>query len=258
MTGVIEADIISNLNPNVLGYVQRLVNGDKTLEEINLGWHNLTYTNIILLFEALKTYSKHPNCGHCTLHPKEKHFRSGNLWRLAINDNNIGVEGMKVVASALRSMALTPFGCSLKSLDIDHNNIGVEGMKVLCDTLKFMTLTKSGCRLHELDLWNNNIGDEGMKVLCDALKFMTSRGKCHIKVLHMGCNNIGHEGMKVWIDTLRYMVSQPPFTRALGGCFLISSDIGTNFISSACYYTLIRLRKNASENTFILRSCLFC
>ena len=49
-------------------------------------------------------------------------------------------------------------------LYMSNNNIGVEGAKAIAEALK---VNKS---ITELYLWNNNIGDEGAKAIAEALK----------------------------------------------------------------------------------------
>ena len=53
---------------------------------------------------------------------------------------------------------------SITTLDLGGNNIGVEGAKAIAEALK---VNES---ITELNLYNNNIGDEGAKAIAEALK----------------------------------------------------------------------------------------
>jgi proline dehydrogenase len=53
---------------------------------------------------------------------------------------------------------------NLQKICLNRNNIGDEGAKYLADAIKLNSM------LLKVDLWNNNIGDEGVKYLEDAIK----------------------------------------------------------------------------------------
>jgi len=108
------------------------------------------------------------------------------LTTLDIQANNIGPEGAKALANALKT------NTTLTTLDIQANNIGPEGAKALADALKTNTI------LTTLKLWSNNIGPEGAKALANALKTNTT-----LTTLDLSRNNIGQEGANALADALR-------------------------------------------------------
>ena len=76
--------------------------------------------------------------------------------------NNIGAEGAKYVAEALK------VNTSLTEIHLDGNNIGAEGAKYVAEALKVNT------SLTKIHLGGNNIGAEGAKYVAEALKVNTS------------------------------------------------------------------------------------
>ena len=82
---------------------------------------------------------------------------NGTIKTLYLGFNNIGVEGAKHLADALK------VNKTLEKIDLRWNNISDEGLKHLADALK------DNDTLQVIDLHRNNIGDEGAKHLADAL-----------------------------------------------------------------------------------------
>ena len=94
-----------------------------------------------------------------------------------LQHNNIGAEGAKYVAEALK------VNTSLTKIDLRWNNIGDEGAKYVAEALKVNT------SLTKINLFHNNIGAEGAKYVAEALKVNTS-----LTNIRLGWNNIGAEG----------------------------------------------------------------
>eukprot|EP00943_MAST-04B_sp_MAST-4B-sp1_P003124 g3124.t1 len=91
-----------------------------------------------------------------------------SLKEISLSSNNIGAEGGKELAEALKELAeALKVNTSLEKIDLRNNTIGDEGAKYVAEALKVTTSLK------EIYLWNNNIGDEGAKELAEALKVNT-------------------------------------------------------------------------------------
>ena len=73
----------------------------------------------------------------------------GECTSLEVNRNNVGVEGAKALAEALKT------NTALTSLDLYRNSVGDEGAKALAESLKTNTALTS------LNLNWNSVGDEG-------------------------------------------------------------------------------------------------
>jgi len=70
------------------------------------------------------------------------------------------------VSKAGRSKEAQDLINSVHTIDLDSNNIGAEGMKSLADALKINST------VHTIDLYNNSIGAEGMKSLASCLRVL--------------------------------------------------------------------------------------
>ena len=101
------------------------------------------------------------------------------LEELYLSRNNIGAEGVKCLAAALK------VNTTLERLELTNNNVGDEGAKYLAEALK-VNIT-----LERIYLYGNNIGDEGAKYLARAL--MVNKTLQHI---YLADNKIGDEGAK--------------------------------------------------------------
>jgi Ran GTPase-activating protein (RanGAP) involved in mRNA processing and transport len=84
------------------------------------------------------------------------------LTSLDLNSNNIGDEGAKAIAEALKRLMAV-----LTSLDLNSNNIGDEGAKAIAEALKVNAVFRG---FFWLRLECNNIGDEGAKAIAEALE----------------------------------------------------------------------------------------
>ena len=108
------------------------------------------------------------------------------LTNLGLVNNNIGDEGAKALAAALRVNAV------LKSLDVGGNEIGDEGAAAIAEALQGNEV------LTNLNLTDNDIHNEGATVIAEAL-----RGNGVLTTLVLLRNNIGDEGAKALASALR-------------------------------------------------------
>ena len=81
-----------------------------------------------------------------------------NLEWLNLYDNNIGDEGCRTIAPALRTMP------NLKRLSLSYNNIGDEGLAVLSNVVSAIPL------LDELLLNDNKISNVGCQCLLELIE----------------------------------------------------------------------------------------
>ena len=140
-----------------------------------------------------------------------------------LSRNQIGVEGAKVLADALKSgMAV------LTDLNLRDNDIGPEGAKALADALMSGTAV-----LNRLVLDQNSVGDEGAVALGEALKSNKT-----LKELDLyGCN-IGAEGGKA-------------LAAALGTAVLTSLDVGYNDLDEEAALGIVRAARQHDKMTFL-------
>jgi hypothetical protein len=116
-------------------------------------------------------------------------IRAGRSWLSVGNTahSNIGDEGAKAIAAALR-------GSSVTTLNLYNNNIGDEGAKAIAAALRGSSVTT-------LHLYNNKIGDEGAKAVAAALNGRENAAS--VTTLNLNDNNIGDEGAKAIAAALR-------------------------------------------------------
>ena len=121
------------------------------------------------------------------------------LTELTLSYNNLGAEGAKALADALKSGKAV-----LTSLNLASNRIGVEGAKALASALKsgravLTTLNLSNNRL--CGIWYNYKGQQGtydpsgIQALASALA-----GTSVLTKLDASWNGLGDEGKKVLRD----------------------------------------------------------
>ena len=110
---------------------------------------------------------------------KTDRLKNNFLKEIYLNNNNIGAEGAKHVAEALK------VSTSLKWINLSGNNIRDKGAKHIADALKVNN------SLERIWLLRNNIGVEGAKYLSGALNVNTS-----LKTFYLNGNNIRDEGAK--------------------------------------------------------------
>ena len=92
-----------------------------------------------------------------------KLVKNNEATTLYLENNQIGVEGAKALANALR------INTSVTTLELGyHSKIGHEGAKALANSLRINTSVTT------LHLRDNQIGDEGAKTLANALKINTT------------------------------------------------------------------------------------
>ena len=105
---------------------------------------------------------------------------------LVLEHNNIGDEGAKAIAEALKVNAV------MTTLNLRVNNIGVEGAKAIAEALKVNAV------LNKLSLGGNEIGVVGAKAIAEALKV-----NAVLTTLHLDANNIGAVGAKAIAEALK-------------------------------------------------------
>lgn len=139
--------------------------------------------------------------------------RSSSVWRLKVlylDGNNIGIEGVKMVAEALKVMAFSRHRCCIKRFSLCSTNIGVEEVKIIADTLKTIALSHptskplldSERRLCLLDLGHNHIGCEGMNIVSDVLK-ITTLYRFPLKTLYVWDNNISNATFETIVEKMK-------------------------------------------------------
>jgi len=102
------------------------------------------------------------------------------------NNKNIGPEGAKAIAEALKVNAV------LTTLVLYTNSIGDEGAIAIAEALKVNAVVTT------LVLGGNNIGDEGAIAIAEALKVTAV-----LTILRLDENNIGAEGAKAIAEALK-------------------------------------------------------
>ena len=109
---------------------------------------------------------------------KTKHLRDGSWTIFHLNNYNIGAEGVKAVAEALK------VNTTLTCIELAYNKIDDGRAKAIAEALKVNT------SLTEIYLGENKIGDKGAKAIAAALKVNTSL----TSTIYLYFNNIGDEG----------------------------------------------------------------
>ena len=121
-----------------------------------------------------------------------------NPWQaLYLNDNQVGDDGAKALASAVANGALK--NCT--QLRLSDNKIGNDGMCSLADALANGALPQ----LRSLFLPRNQIGDEGMAALADAIKPVSAGGSgalAQAGYVVLSDNNIGDDGLRALSSAL--------------------------------------------------------
>jgi hypothetical protein len=107
------------------------------------------------------------------------------LVKLDLSGNNIGDDGAKAIADALK------VNHSLETLYLNDNNIGDDGAKAIADALK------DNKSLDKLDLDDNKIDDDGAKAIADALKV-----NHRLESLLLRNNNISADGKEYLLSLL--------------------------------------------------------
>jgi Ran GTPase-activating protein (RanGAP) involved in mRNA processing and transport len=136
------------------------------------------------------------------------------LTKLSLWGNNIGSDGAKAIAEALKVNAV------VTTLDLGRNKIGDEGAKAIAEALKVNAVVTT------LYLYDNNIGPEGAMAIAEALKVnavLTSvdlrfnsigdvgamaiaealKVNAVVTTLDLGDNRFGDEGAKAIAEALK-------------------------------------------------------
>ena len=108
------------------------------------------------------------------------------LTKLFLCGNNIGDDGAKAIAEALKIHAV------VTTLDLNSNNIGPVGAIAIAEALKVNAV------LTELRLGSNWISDDGAKAITEALKV-----NAVVTTLFLSINSIGDEGAKAIAEALK-------------------------------------------------------
>jgi Ran GTPase-activating protein (RanGAP) involved in mRNA processing and transport len=130
------------------------------------------------------------------------------------NNNNIGAEGAKALAGALKlnsALQTINLGCNrigdeganaiaeaikvnsaLQKIHLGRNSIGAEGAKAVAEAIKVNST------LQEINLDSNCIGAEGAKAVAEAIKVNSMLEK-----IHLGRNSIGDEGAKALAEAIK-------------------------------------------------------
>ena len=129
------------------------------------------------------------------------------LTELCLSFNNIGDEGAKAIAEALKfnvealkvnavlyNLELVD-NAVLTTLHLKENKIGAEGAKAIAEALKVNAVVTT------LSLYYNQIGDEGAKAIAKSLKVNSV-----LTTLDLYRNNIGPEGAKSIAEALKVNV----------------------------------------------------
>ena len=152
------------------------------------------------------------------------------LTTLSLYQNQIGPEGAKAIADALKS------GTAVSHLRLDGNDIGDEGAIAIAEALQ------SGTVLTTLHLGSNNIGDDGARAIAGAL----SSGTSVLTTLGLGSNKIGDDGAKAIAGALSSGTAV--LTELRLGYNNIGDDgaraIADSLKSGAAVLTELRLDKN--------------
>jgi len=153
------------LKDNDLDVLYQVIEQSTVLEKLDLGHNNLTLADGKLANAIANNTT---------------------LKKLYIYKNNIGPEGIKLLADALKKNNTT-----LEELYLFENNIGDEGAKYIAEML---TVNKT---LQIIGLSSNNIGDQGAQSLATSLLENTG-----IRKVYLLSNNIGNKGTKKLADAL--------------------------------------------------------
>ena len=181
------------------------------------------------------------------------------LTTLSLYQNQIGPEGAKAIADALKS------GTAVSHLRLDGNDIGDEGAIAIAEALQsgisvvtdlnlrynqigkegaiaIAKALKSGTVLTTLHLGSNNIGDDGARAIAGAL----SSGTSVLTTLGLGSNKIGDDGAKAIAGALSSGTAV--LTELRLGYNNIGDDgaraIADSLKSGAAVLTELRLDKN--------------
>jgi hypothetical protein len=113
--------------------------------------------------------------------------RFAALRTLDLSKNEIGPEGAKAIAEALKSGTAV-----LTSVDLRVNSIGDDGAKAIAEALKVNAV------LTKLSLYHNSIGDDGAKAIAEALKV-----NAVLTSVDLRFNSIGDDGAKAIAKALK-------------------------------------------------------
>ena len=132
------------------------------------------------------------------------------LSNLTLSYCNINSEDVQALAIGLASS-------SLNVLNLSGNNIGSEGMKLLADSINCKELILHSCNIGSegatflaeylvakpfistLILNNNNIDSIGIRTLAKALKYCSK-----LQQLHLAGNSVGHSGVAALAQSLKF------------------------------------------------------
>ncbi|XP_058511161.1 leucine-rich repeat-containing protein 74A isoform X4 [Ochotona princeps] len=122
------------------------------------------------------------------------------LQELNISDNDLGLEGAKIISdflqrniSSLWKLKLSAINVGLQTLNLSWNHFHIRGAVALCNGLR-MNVT-----LKKLDLSMNGFGNEGAMALSEVLRLSSC-----LVYLDISGNDIGNEGASKLSRALEY------------------------------------------------------
>ena len=156
-----------------------------------------------------------------------------NMLNLNISYNNIGIDGAKILASALKDH-------DLHSLDVSYNDIGNDGAQALAHAIKNCS------NLHTLDVSHNIIGSDGAIAFANVIEHCSN-----LHTLELSHNDIGYDGIKAIADAIGHCSN----LHSLGICH-IGFPMDDHHHLSAPFAPLKQsgcLRKSSIDNKKILQ-----
>ena len=131
--------------------------------------------------------------------------------------SNLTLSYCNINSEDIRALAIGLASSSLNVLNLSGNNIGSEGMKLLADSINCKELILHSCNIGSegatflaeylvakpfistLILNNNNIDSIGIRALAKALKYCSK-----LQQLHLAGNSVGHSGVAALAQSLKF------------------------------------------------------
>ena len=170
------------------------------LNELNLGYNNITDEGVFHLHDVLK----YANCKLTELNLEgNRIITDKGLLHLcdSLKDANCKLAGLNLVGIDVTDQgvshlcdALKDVNCKLAELSFVSEEIKDQGVSHLCDALK-----GANCKLTKLSLASGSITDQSVSHLCDALK----DANCKLTELTLLGKNITEQGLSCLRDALK-------------------------------------------------------
>ena len=181
---------LKELPDALLVFIMGFLRGDFMCWASLLGTCKYIHNHHVDNLAKLKTLWEKAQSIQCSDRAKRALYNSYFYSTIDLGYTNIGAEGAKYVAEALK------VNTSLTEIGLGWDNIGAEGAKYVAEALKVNT------SLTEIHLGSNSIGDEGAKYVAQALKVNTS-----LTEIHLDYNDIGDEGAEYVAEALKVNTS---------------------------------------------------